>query len=141
MRVGMLCCVAATISLLGCVSDGGGDEGDDGLMTSGPEPDAGTRRCVDEDDDGFGTGCSGSQLDCDDADPLVTDECIRCMEPAEDCPCEPGTVSMLCIPEAKRVTMNGVSGKLVCSEGARYCRDGVWSDCEFLALYTSFVPD
>lgn len=137
MRVGTLCCLAM-IALLAC---GGGDSGsgDDGLVTES-DASTGTNRCIDEDDDGFGQRCTRG-LDCDDDDPSVTDECRRCIEPNEDCPCEPGTEMMHCIPEARRVTMDGVTGSLVCSEGARYCRDGAWTDCEFLAQYTSFIPD
>jgi hypothetical protein len=139
MGVGRLCCLAM-VALLACSGDDGGDDGDDGLMTDGPTEDGGAQRCVDEDGDGFGRGCSGA-LDCDDDDPEVTDECYRCGEPDEGCPCEPGTEQVHCVPDPKRVSMNGVTGTLVCSEGARYCRDGAWTECEFLALYTRFIRD
>jgi hypothetical protein len=137
----------ATIALLACAGDDGGSGGDDGLMTDDTDAGTGARGCIDEDDDGFGRRCTPG-LDCDDEDPSVTDECRRCVEPFdpkrsyENCPCDPGTEMLHCIPDTTmRVTRDGVMGTLVCSEGARYCRDGAWTDCEFLAQYTSFVPD
>jgi hypothetical protein len=36
---------------------------------------------------------------------------------------------------------NGQTGTLVCSEGARYCRDGAYSDCEVLTGYVTFIAD
>jgi len=139
MRVGTLCCLA-TIALLACGGDDSGSGDDDGLVTSGNDSGTGPMGCIDEDDDGFGRRCTRG-LDCDDADPTVTNECRRCIEPNKDCPCEPGTEMMHCKPEDIRTTMNGVTGVLACSEGVRYCRDGAWTDCEILWQYATFTPD
>jgi hypothetical protein len=96
---------------------------------------------MDADGDGFGKYCPAG-LDCNDHDPNVTDECVRCAMPNLGCPCEPGTMPMRCDPHyAKKTTMNGQTGTLVCSEGTRYCRDGAYSDCEILFSYATFIPD
>jgi hypothetical protein len=117
------------------------DEGDDPGISLDTDAGDGESMCVDEDDDGYGRGCSDGP-DCNDKDPDVTDECIRCGTPNKGCPCEPGTKPLSgCKPEDKRVTMNGVRGVLMCTEGTRYCRDGAWSDCEAIQQYTTFVPD
>jgi len=125
MRIAALCLVAWC--LIGCGGDDdGGDDGAPSLTT-----DAG---------DGFGRYCDEGP-DCDDDDSEMTDECVRCAEPNKGCPCEPGTKYMTCDPEDKRIVMDGMSGTLVCSDGARYCRRGLWSDCEILMEYSTFVPD
>ena len=96
---------------------------------------------MDEDGDGFGQNCKLGK-DCDDTDPNVTDECRRCVMPNLGCPCTPGTMGMRCDPKyMKKTTMNGQTGTLVCSEGTRYCRDGVYSDCEVLLQYAMFIAD
>jgi hypothetical protein len=91
--------------------------------------------CVDEDGDGYGTYCDKG-ADCDDTDPSITDACRRCTQPKLNCPCKPGTMPMKCDPPNIKVE----GGTLVCSEGTRYCRDGVYSDCEIIGQYV-LVPD
>ena len=133
-------CVVAVLGFSGCA---GGDD-DDGMASSVPTSNkdggTGSRRCMDEDGDGFGRYCVAGN-DCDDEDPTVTDECTRCVVPNKNCPCEPGTKPLYCDPDDLHVTMNGQTGVLVCSEGTRYCRDEVWSDCEILFQYATFIPD
>ena len=138
MRVLALSCGWWIAVLHGC---GGEDRPPGGGIVTG-DTDAGDRipRCVDEDDDGFGQSCMRG-LDCDDGDPEVTDECRRCVQPNDNCPCEPGTEPSRCDPDDIRTTQNGVTGVLVCSEGMRYCRDAVWSECEILWQYATFMPD
>lgn len=139
MRLVAVCCFGLFASI-GCAGDGSGGDGDDGLSTT--DSDGGGRPvCVDRDEDGFGRYCG--QHDCDDADPDITDECIRCggSGPVEGCSCEPGTRSVSCNPDDFRTTMNGMSGIVVCEEGAHYCRDGAWTECEVLWQYATFVPD
>lgn len=125
-------------ALAGC----GGDDGGGPEQVSAADAGQGEgRRCIDEDDDGFSVGCSGSPRDCDDGDPTITDECRRCVRPNEGCPCEPGTEAMHCDPDDMRVTRDGVSGVVICDEGTRWCRDGAWTACEILWQYATFVPD
>jgi hypothetical protein len=139
MRLGAVCCLGLLVAL-GCSGDDHAGRGAAGGVSLGGS-DGGRRfTCIDEDGDGFGSNCA-SGPDCDDDDPSITDECVRCDRDPTGCACEPGTPSVSCIPRDMRVTMNGVTGTLKCSEGARYCREGAWSGCEFLAQYTTFVPD
>ena len=126
-------------ALLGCGGDDGG--GPEEVITSDVDGGDGARRCVDDDDDGFVVSCSRSPRDCDDGDPMITDECRRCIQAAEGCPCEPGTEAMHCDPEDQRVTRDGVMGVVICDEGTRWCRDGAWTECEILWQYATFVPD
>jgi hypothetical protein len=91
--------------------------------------------CVDEDGDGYGTYCDKGN-DCNDSDPKVTDECRRCKQPKFNCPCKPGTMPLKCDPP--NIEVEG--GTLVCSEGTRYCRDGLYSDCEIIGEYV-LVPN
>jgi hypothetical protein len=127
-------------ALIGCGGDDGGG-GNDGPTTGGDDAGDGARRCIDEDDDGFPTGCSTSRRDCDDGDPTITDECRRCIEENEGCPCEPGTEFKRCDPEDLHTVQDGVMGIVVCDEGQRWCRDGVWTECEILWQYATFMPD
>ena len=111
--------------------------GDDEVppKTTKPSKDAGAEKCVDNDGDGFGDFCDEGD-DCDDDDPEVTDECIRCARVREGCKCEPGTEPLGCDPP----DIKADGGILVCSEGTRYCRDGAWSACEVIGDYV-FVPN
>jgi hypothetical protein len=91
--------------------------------------------CIDEDDDGAGRNCA--VIDCDDNDPSITDECIRCREPNEGCPCEAGTPPTFCQPPD--IEINGQVFE--CQEGTRYCREEaddlmLWTDCEVIGMYT-----
>jgi len=122
-----------------CVAACGDDAGPPTISTE-PTDDGGTvSRCIDEDGDGAGRRCG--KVDCDDNDPDITDECLRCNEPSEDCPCDEGTPPELCVPEDLHDTKE-VNGQLLqCVEGARYCHEPpglagtfVWSDCE--GVYT-----
>jgi hypothetical protein len=135
MRLGPLY-LASLALLLGC-GGGGGGGGDNTLAL---DASTGSRECMDEDGDGFGRYCSEGN-DCDDGDDTITDECRRCVRPNEGCPCEPGTKPMWCDPPDMRTVMNGVTGVLECKEGTRYCRDGVYSECEILLQYAVFVAD
>ena len=141
MRARALWLVVLVVGL-GSAGCGGGD--DDGPTTMAPsgrhDAGNGSRRCVDNDDDGFGDFCEDGD-DCDDDDPEVTDECRRCVVPNKSCPCEAGTKPMYCDPEDLHTTQNGKTGVLVCSEGTRYCREELWSDCEILFQYAHFVED
>lgn len=141
MRLLAVCCLGMLVLGFGCGGDDGpGNRGSAG-STSTRDMDGGSRAsCIDEDEDGFGRNCSAG-ADCDDDDPEITDECRRCARDLTGCTCEPGTEPMWCKPEDMRVTQNGVTGTLVCTDGARYCREGVWSGCEILAQYTTFIPD
>lgn len=116
------------LTVFGCGGDDGGGR-PPGVSLEDMDAAAGARECIDEDGDGFGQFCD--DLDCDDEDPDVTDECYRCGSPAENCPCEPGTDAVFCDPPDIEVE----GGLLVCSEGTRYCRDSVWSECEIIGDY------
>ena len=137
MRIsGLLLCAAWLVSI-GC---GDEESGPPGMVSVGAE-DAGTPgECLDEDGDGYGLNCTRGD-DCDDADTSVTNQCVLCTQLiVEGCPCEPGTKPMACDPEdVKTTNAEGVHGTLVCSEGTRYCRDGLYSDCEALVQY--FIAD
>jgi hypothetical protein len=91
--------------------------------------------CQDEDGDGYGKYCDKG-ADCDDTDPNITDICRRCRQPTVDCPCKAGTMPMKCTPPDIQVE----GGTLVCSEGTRYCRDSLYSDCEIIGQYV-LVPN
>ena len=138
MRFGALCLLVCLVACGGKPKHA--DEGDDTNISLDTDAGSGESKCVDEDDDGFGHGCADGP-DCNDKDPEITDECTRCRTPNKGCPCEPGTMPLSCDPADKRVTMNGVTGVLVCKEGTRYCRDGAYSDCEIIFQYAMFVPD
>jgi len=91
-------------------------------LQDGGASDAGP--CIDLDGDGFGSGCGVA--DCDDGDPESTDECIACYDEKEGCLCTPGTAPLFCKPGLVQIGERTV----LCNEGARYCRDGVWTECE-----------
>jgi len=137
----MALCLLLVVPAMAC---GGGDDGvGPGSTVPASTPDGGGRGqriCTDADGDGFGRYCDDGP-DCDDTDPTITDECVRCREPNKGCPCEPGSAPMFCDPEDMKTVQNGVTGYIVCNQGTRYCRDGVFSDCEILFQYATFVPD
>ena len=130
--------------LMGLLACGGGHKSKSagtGVSTSGDAGEGSANACVDMDQDGFGVNCDMG-TDCDDTDPSITDQCVRCAMPAKGCPCTPGTMPMRCDPHySMRTTMNGKTGTLVCSEGSRYCRDSLYSDCEVLLQYATFMAD
>ncbi|MDH5670859.1 MAG: hypothetical protein OEZ06_01860 [Myxococcales bacterium] len=134
----------ALLAILAVVGCGGDEKKEPEMFSLGGDADASTTsdgdECVDEDGDGYGLRCEAGK-DCDDTDPDVLDECFRCFEPAEGCPCEPGTMPEFCTPEAVDVIENGVHvGRLVCEEGAFYCRDSQWSACEAVSSWV-LVPN
>lgn len=91
--------------------------------------------CVDEDGDGFGNGC-GAGLDCDDASLAATDECYRCLDHAEGCPCD---------VEGEREACGVVSVRteesIVCGLGERVCAGGAWAECVVNNASTIPVPE
>lgn len=131
-------CLLGCLMLFACKADDAGP----GAVSAGTDVDGGRGEdlCRDDDGDGFGSGCDRGQ-DCDDADPAMTNECRVCAQPNEGCKCTPGTKPMDCTPEKVRTVMGGVAGTLVCTEGYRYCRDGVYSKCEIIQMYARFIPD
>jgi hypothetical protein len=81
--------------------------------------------CVDVDGDSFGFQCA-SGADCDDQNSQIHEGCGRCDKPAEGCECAPSTQPVTC---DEPLSLSG-AGSLICKEGTRFCRDGVWSACE-----------
>lgn len=122
--------------LLWCLASGCG--GDDAKSPVYSRPGLSDARvgdsCIDEDGDGYGVGCVLGR-DCDDEVWEITDVCYRCSddEPAEGCPCEPGTEAVWCpsseVADQTGAEEGGKHGVLKCTEGARYCRDALWSEC------------
>jgi len=88
------------------------------------------RTCVDEDGDGYGPNCTFGN-DCDDADPEVTNHCFRCAHIVQDCPCKPGQPAVSCFLEPTETE----DGHILCYEGQRFCREGVWSECKAVRSY------
>ncbi len=128
-RFSTVLCALALISVAAC-----GD--DDGAGGSYVQPDSGYS-CVDEDMDGYGLGDSCFSIDCDDSNPDITSECRECLDSPnkEGCPCEPQE-GMECVPDP----IPHPEGLLVCREGTRFCRDGVWTGCEPLGEYV-LIPN
>lgn len=126
-------CLVLSVVLAAC---GGGSKRTPPVASLPGDDGGADAMCIDEDGDGYGQHCSFGN-DCDDTDPTVTDECRRCAGGGvQDCPCTPGTKTVSCTPPVKHVT----GGVLVCREGNRYCRDGIWSECETIGQYI-FVAD
>lgn len=142
MRVrGLLIACGVWAALLGC-----GDEKDraPGVILDDDDDDGGAFVCVDEDDDGAGDGCD--TRDCDDDDPDITDECYRCRNPSEGCPCEPGAMATYCKPDELGNEVERDGQVLTCTDGTRYCRqheeldgDWLWTDCE--GIYTAVLSN
>jgi hypothetical protein len=133
MRATCLSLFLSVFLMVGC----GGDDGGGPPVSTNPMGDGGRDddECVDEDGDGAGRRCP--VFDCNDDDPEITDECMRCREPSEDCPCDEGTDAMLCIPDNVGEQKEEDGLLLQCFEGQRYCREAVgadedvwvWTDC------------
>lgn len=123
-----------SLLLLSFAACGGDDKPGPSVVTDDDE-DAGAEVCIDNDHDGYGRHC-GRGSDCNDNDPNITDECRRCAQVNENCPCKPGSPQQRCDPPPQKVD----GGQLVCSEGTRYCREGYWSACEIIGDYV-FVAD
>ncbi len=79
--------------------------------------------CFDQDGDGFGPSCALG-ADCDDGDPAVTNECYRCANPDEGCPCSEEGATVLCGDVASRT-----ESQVTCKMGERVCQGGTWSAC------------
>jgi hypothetical protein len=141
MRARTLCLIAM-VCLAGCSGKkGGGGGAGSGISLGGDGGAVTSRECMDQDGDGFGKYCMAGP-DCNDNDPAITNECVLCKTPNKGCPCVAGTMPMRCDPHyMMKTTKNGVTGTLTCSEGTRYCRDSVYSDCEVLLQYATFVAD
>ncbi len=126
LRLSVLFC-ALSLALVGA---GCGD--DDGPSQMQPEPDA-AFSCVDNDGDFHFTGpdCVDGD-DCDDTDPEITDECHECEDYPQSpgCPCDPQP-GIVCEPPP----IPHAEGMLVCREGAKFCRDGAWTECEAQGEY------
>lgn len=94
------------------------------------------KNCIDQDNDGYGDGCSMG-LDCDDSDPLHFNDCSQCSNISV-----PGC---LCSVEGQKIDCFGGDWKLVgigqCKSGAQICKDGVWSKCIGEVLPTNEVCD
>ncbi len=127
MRVAMCFLVCMLVASVGC-----GNRKKVGVGPAVPADgsDGGSDVCIDKDMDGYGPHCSAGP-DCNDHDPNITDECVHCVTPNQDCPCTPGTKFISCKPP----TRIGDGGTYVCSEGTRYCRGGFWSACEIIGQY------
>jgi hypothetical protein len=123
-RLSTVLCVLALSSAAGC----GDDDGPGGVVI----PADSGYSCVDEDNDGFTVGEGCFNLDCDDGNPDITDQCRECLdEPIQEgCACEPQE-GLQCVPDP----MPHPEGLLVCREGTRFCRDGLWTACEPLGEY------
>lgn len=89
----------------------------------------GNEECVDLDGDGFEAGCA-SGTDCDDTNPLRTDDCESVPPPdcdadpsATGCPCIGGVTACYAGPE-------GTEGVGRCAAGQAACVNGHWGLCE-----------
>src|SRR5690349_7564960 len=91
--------------------------------------DAGTV-CVDEDQDGFGRNCALGQ-DCDDHTATITNQCLKCAHDEAGCACSADQQPVSCfLPD-----QDLADGNVMCREGTRTCRSGVWSGCEDVHNY------
>lgn len=99
-----------------------GDDEDEELLGQDPDP------CIDRDEDGYGFECAKGP-DCDDADDTIFEGCI-CPFAKEGCGCDPTAEPVMCeLP--KSAVING----RLCKTGMQYCRDGVWTACEGIAVF------
>lgn len=92
-------------------------------------PTLGSSGCVDNDGDGYGVRCANG-LDCDDSNPEINRNC-PCHHEQEGCLCEDGHEPVSCYDSTKE----SENGDVMCTEGTRFCRDGVWGACESLVTY------
>src|SRR5262245_8233376 len=91
--------------------------------------------CVDSDKDGFGHNCAKGR-DCDDHNPASTNECRECLFPELGCACDPAQEPISCFLK----DLPTPEGNVMCREGTRYCRAGLWSTCEDVHSY-EVTPD
>src|SRR5688572_4793431 len=86
--------------------------------------------CIDSDGDGFGVDCALGR-DCNDRDEKITHECRACAHPEPGCACASDQVPIPCfLPDTQLP-----DGNVMCHEGTRTCRDGLWSQCEGILSY------
>ena len=80
------------------------------------------------------SGCSRDpgELPTDGLDPryITSDAGTGCARPAEGCACDPDQPPIDCYLEPVRR-----DGRLMCSRGTRYCRQGLWASCESVETY------
>ena len=91
--------------------------------------------CIDRDGDGFGQNCAYG-VDCNDGSKASTNECRSCAYPEAGCDCAEGTQPIACF--LTDTMLEG--GDVMCREGTRYCRKGLWSACEDVHSYV-VTPD
>jgi hypothetical protein len=86
--------------------------------------------CEDRDHDGYGRDCERG-YDCNDDDPRSTTECRTCSRPERGCACSAGEGPVSCFMDDQSLE----GGDVLCTEGTRHCREGVWSGCEDVHQY------
>ena len=101
-----------------------------GAEVGSPAPGSDAGVCEDRDHDGYGRNCARG-YDCNDDDPKATTECRSCSQPELGCACAAGAGPSACFLPDKALP----GGDVVCSEGTRFCRDGVWGGCESVHEY------
>lgn len=92
--------------------------------------------CVDLDGDGFGVNCALGR-DCDDRDRSSTNECRVCAHPEPGCGCAIGQPPIPCFLPDEQLADGGV----MCHEGTRVCRDGLWGQCQDVASYQAIPQE
>jgi hypothetical protein len=111
--------------LAGCVGEAGSPN--NGM-------DAGVA-CIDADRDGFGQNCPPGR-DCDDNNANSTTECRACARPEVGCACDEQSEPEACFLGDQPLG----DGRVMCTEGTRFCRGGAWSQCEDVHTYV-VTPD
>lgn len=61
---------------------------------------------------------------------------VNCSKPAEGCACDSSHKPLSCYLEPTA----DIDGSVMCHEGTRYCRDGVWSECGSVFSYPKPKP-
>ena len=74
-------------------------------------------------------GC-GAGVDCDDTDPLSTNECRGCSAPDTGCACDDSVTELPCYLDPV-----DVDGSAMCLQGTRFCRDKAWTACLELSAF------
>jgi hypothetical protein len=122
--------LAFAFLLTGCGNSSQPQQGAAGGPALPDGTDAGVT-CIDNDNDGFGAGCVKG-LDCNDKDPAITNECYKCNQNAQGCPCTQEGQSISC----GELTADS-SG---CTKGLRVCSQGAWSACVSDGTATTGLP-
>src|SRR5688572_4074008 len=91
--------------------------------------------CIDRDRDGFGLNCPLGN-DCDDRTAASTNECRSCQFPDTGCACDANAQPTACFLQDMPLD----DGNVMCREGTRFCRNGLWGQCEDVHSYV-VVPD